>query len=244
MGYLEVKEPGRLAARAYDDVYGSVYCGWSPDALELNSTGKPQLVSLSTCAVGDGGLDTVHEVCWFPRGGKSGIILYSSAFPGPRYHPVELYRPADLNVQQPGFEVIDAALALGDATLAAQVIEASFAMLARERDLVSGSTGKPIPAREFYRNIRVRLQAYRLGLRVDAADFEALAAELERELALPLPYPCASCGALAARLPLYRQLHELRGQQARAMLVEKLHWGQPALVDDFTRAAALRLIKD
>lgn len=230
-GYLDIVEPGQLKVRAYDDIYGSVYCGWSPQATDLTPAGKPVRVTLGTCAMGDGGLDMVHEVCWFARGASKGQIIYSSAAPNPpRYNPVDLYRPSDLTVQQPGYDVIDAALELGDARLAAAVIEASLAMVARERDLVAGDTGKPIAAKEYYRGIRVRLLSYRLGLSVGTSDFAARASELQQLVEADSPYRCQTCAEVRARLPRYRESND----QRRA----------PEFTDDFSRAARLRLARD
>ncbi len=163
-GFVRVEEAGELRARSYDDSYGEVYCGWSPERLEL----KPGVarVSLGACAVGDGGLKQVLEVCWFPRGESRGRVVYSSAHGGAKQNAAEVYVKEDLGSPQyfnsrQALEVIAAARAMGDRELARKAIEDSLQLLDQQLDLVDGATGKKIPAREHYGAVRKQIEALR-----------------------------------------------------------------------------------
>lgn len=78
-GYVRFDKPGYLQARSYDDYFGDVYCGWSPKKLQIKPTKDFVFVSLGICSVGDGGLDQVHEVAWFPDSGSTGTLVFSTA---------------------------------------------------------------------------------------------------------------------------------------------------------------------
>jgi hypothetical protein len=164
-GFLRVTEDGYLRARSYDDSYGEVYCGWSPERLEVKGGGVAR-VSLPTCAMGDGGLKQVHEVCWFPAGSERGKIVYSSEHPGAKQNAAELYRKEDLGSKQYfnerlAFEVIEAARALGDRKMANEVIADSLLLIDQQQDRVEFPGGKKIPAREVFAEVRKRLEALR-----------------------------------------------------------------------------------
>lgn len=243
IGFVQYITAGEVKARAYDDVYGSVYCGWAPAGARLDAQGKLTRVVLGTCGVGDGGLQTVHEVCWFSQGNPEGKVIYSSAYPAPEFNPADLYRPEDLgnNIQfqdHLAFEVLDGALKIRDDALAEAVIEQSFVVLGGMRDLRNGSTGQAIPARQYYRNTWVRLMAFRLGLHLGKPDFDTFAKALESELAPTLPYHCESCARLRARLPQYRELNTLKGEAAKAYFKANLVSQAPY---EFERAAGSRL---
>ncbi len=216
-GFVQFAEPGELKLRSYDDTYGSVYCGWSAAKLPLAASSKPAMVRLGRCAVGDGGLDQVHEVCWFAAGKQEGKIIYSSAHPAPTFNPVDLYRAEDLGNRiyfndSLAFNTIEAALKLNRIAMAEQVLKDSFGALERLENLVDGTSGKPIPARQHYRDHWVRLMAFQLGLSLGKPEFSPRADALASELA----HSCNSCGRLGAQLARYRELNTLKGPQAKA----------------------------
>ena len=162
-GFLRITEDGYLQARSYDDSYGDVYCGWSPERLEVRPGGVAR-VSLPTCAMGDGGLKQVHEVCWFPAGSGQGRIVYSSEHPGAKLNAAELYRKEDLGSKQYfnehlAFELIEAARAMGDRKLANEIIADSLLLLDQHVDILEFPSGKRIPAREAFARVRKRLEA-------------------------------------------------------------------------------------
>ncbi len=220
-GFVQFEEAGELKVRSYDDTYGSVYCGWSASKLPMLAADKPALVRLGRCGVGDGGLDQVHEVCWFASGKPEGKIVYSSAHPAPTFNPVDLYRAEDLGNRiyfndRLAFSTIEAALKLKRIELAEQVLKDSFGALERLGNLVEGATGKPIPARQYYRDRWVRLMAVRLGLSLGKPEFTQYADALAAELAPNLPYPCYSCSRLGEQLAKYRELNTQKGPAAKA----------------------------
>lgn len=220
-GFVQFEEAGELKVRSYDDTYGSVYCGWSKAKLPLAASKKPTLVRFGRCAVGDGGLDQVHEVCWFAAGKTEGKIIYSSAHPAPTFNPVDLYSSADLGNRiyfndRLAFSTIEAALKLGRVPLAEQIVKDSFGALERLENLVDGASGKPILARQYYRELWVRLMAMRLGLSLGKPEFSQHADALAAELAPNLPYPCNSCSRLGTQLSKYRELNTLKGPAAKA----------------------------
>ncbi len=220
-GFVQFEEAGELKVRSYDDTYGSVYCGWSAAKLSLAASKNPTLVRFGRCAVGDGGLDQVHEVCWFARGKSEGKIIYSSAHPAPTFNPVDLYRSGDLGNRiyfndRLAFTTIEAALKLGRIPLAEQILKDSFGALERLENLVDGASGKPILARQYYREHWVRLMAFKLGLSLGKPDFTPQADALAVELGLELPYPCNSCSRLSAQVSKYRALNAMKGAAAKA----------------------------
>jgi hypothetical protein len=95
-GFVRFDKPGYLQARSYDDYFGDVYCGWSPKKLQIKPTEQFVFVSLGTCSVGDGGLDQVHEVAWFPENSSEGTLIFSTAHPSPgeKLSASETYRPS------------------------------------------------------------------------------------------------------------------------------------------------------
>ena len=82
VGYVRFDTAGELRMRSYDDLYGAVYCGWSPAPLKLPKREEQSsaFVKFDQCWVGHDGAEPVQEVCWFPEGQAEGTIVFSSAF--------------------------------------------------------------------------------------------------------------------------------------------------------------------
>ncbi len=213
-GYVKFAEPGYLQARSYDDVYGDVYCGWSPNKLEIEPTKDYVYVTLETCSVGDGGLDQVHEVSWFPRGQGEGIIIFSSAHPD-KSSPLgaaDLYRPDRLGStyqfnDRLASETISDYLRQGNEKAAQQVIAESLAVLTKMRDLVDGSTKKPIAAKDEYREKWALIQNYQLGLALGQSNFDACFNNLEATIAGPYRGSHMNCKAYKKLFPIYQWLN-------------------------------------
>jgi hypothetical protein len=213
-GYVKFSEPGYLQARSYDDVYGDVYCGWSPDKLEIKPTKDYVYVSLGTCSVGDGGLEQVHEVSWFPQGQKDGIIVFSSAHPFKRslLSATDLYRP-DLLGHENQFDdklasdTISDYLAHGNIKKADEVIATALTLLSRMRDSVDGTSRKTIPAKEIYQEQWALIQAYRLGLAIGEPTFDSRLADLASTISGPSRGSYRDCDTYKKLFPLYRWLN-------------------------------------
>lgn len=64
----------------------------------MSPTAKPVFVEASLCSVGDGGLDQVHELCWFPEGESVGRTVFSTARLNDHNlsSKLELYKPRQL----------------------------------------------------------------------------------------------------------------------------------------------------
>lgn len=214
-GYVKFTERGYLQARSYDDFLGNVYCGWSPEKLEIKATEKPVFVSLGTCAVGDGGLDQIHEVCWFPKSGEKGFIVYSSA----HKPPVSQLTAADLySADKLGNDIYfnetlaeEAIIALaqkGELDAAQKVIEDSLLHLSKMRDAVEGSTGKSIPAAEMNRSILAELYAFKTGFCCGGSSFEPAYKNLVTTLGGVNRGSKYRCETIKKMLPVYAWLND------------------------------------
>jgi len=222
-GYVKFSEPGYLQARSYDDVYGDVYCGWSPDKLEIKPTKDYVYVALGTCSVGDGGLEQVHEVSWFPQGKIDGIIVFSSAHPcdKSKLTASDLYRP-DLLGNQYQFNdslaaaVISDYLRQGNFKKANEVIEASASKLRKMNDSVDGTTRKPIAARALNQGNWAMIQTYTLGLALGQPNFDSCFNNLESTINAPSRDSHSNCEAYRKLLPIYKWLNnKLVGKPAK-----------------------------
>ncbi len=213
-GYVKFDKPGYLQARSYDDVYGDVYCGWSPDKLEIKPTKDYVYVSLRTCAVGDGGLAQVHEVSWFPKGEQEGIIVFSSAHPcdKSKLSAADLYR-SDLLGNQYQFNdsvaaaVITDYLSQGNLKKANEVIDASMTLLSKMNDSVDGTTKKPIAARELHQENWAMIQTYKLGLALGQSNFDDCFNNLESTIDAPSRNSHSNCQAYKKLFPIYQWLN-------------------------------------
>lgn len=160
-GYVRFPVAGRLQMRSYDDLYGAVYCGWSPDSIDYDLSENSTYVTFSPCSVGDGGLDQVHELCWFPEHEEVGSILYSTAFPDPRdLSPHLIFLPRHIGrFSSQGDEQIiyyyndREANQIFHSLLAADQIEQTRHLISTQianieflPDAIEGTTGKPLPS--------------------------------------------------------------------------------------------------
>ncbi|MHC4639519.1 MAG: hypothetical protein ACYTBV_18785, partial [Planctomycetota bacterium] len=176
-GYAQFPVSGRLIMRCYDDVYGSVYGGWSPTFVEYEPQPKPVYVIFPRFRVGDGRLDQVHELCWFPKGEERGVILYSSAHPEKNeLKPHELFLPRHIGVltkhgnneyfhfyDHEADKIFDSLLVARELTQVRELVSINIDRLQYLYPTVEGSTGKPIPSDEFYCDIWVKLLLLKSG---------------------------------------------------------------------------------
>lgn len=214
-GYLRFPSSGQLRLRSYDDIYGDVYCHWSPTKADLPASAQSAFIAFGTCGVGDGGLAQVHEACWFPAGSSAGTIIYSSAHPNPQAtaNAADLYRPQDLGADtyfndRLAFDALSAALQMQQLPLFRSILADALAAFARLRPLVEGSTGKPLAPSTVYRDTHTRLLALQLVSSLGQPNFPQLAATLEPLLVQQSKFHCSQCPALAQSLPRYRRLHQ------------------------------------
>jgi hypothetical protein len=212
-GYVRAAAAGTLQARTYDDVYGSVYGGWSPVRLDIKPTPRPVFVALGRSAYGDGGLSQVHEVCWTSKGSPQGVIVYSSAYPaaGPVLRAREIFRADDLGARgayyNSGLALRMLAEILQDRDLPAAeaFLDQATALLDSLPPAVDGASGAAIPSRVFRSREWADLLAFRLGLAVGRPPFAAVASELETVVTLrDSGRFCFDCERYARLLPLYR----------------------------------------
>jgi hypothetical protein len=214
-GYLRFPSSGQLRLRSYDDVYGDVYCHWSPAKADLPAAAQSAFVAFGTCGVGDGGLAQVYEACWFPAGASQGTIIYSSAHPNPQAtaNAADLYRPQDLGTDtyfndRLAFEALSAALLTRQLPLVRSILADSLAAFARLRPLVDGSTGKPLAPTLAYRDTYARLLSLQMVSSLGQPNFNQLADTLQPLLTEATKFSCSHCPALAEALPRYRRLHQ------------------------------------
>lgn len=178
-GFVKFDQPGYLQARSYDDFYGDVYCGWSDEKIELKPTKDPVFVSISTCSVGDGGLDQIHEVAWFANGASEGVLVFSSAHPESQNAIVaaDLYQKKALGNQnffssQYAKEVLHSSLVKGDLVLAKKVVSDSFSILSGLQNAFDSKTQTQIASRNYHAEDWAMILSYSLGLELDSEDFE------------------------------------------------------------------------
>lgn len=191
-GYVKFDQPGYLQARSYDDYYGDVYCGWSDQKIELKKVKDPVFVSISTCSVGDGGLDQIHEVAWFPDGASEGILVFSSAYPQSQSKILasDLYQKKLLGSQysfssQYARSALHASLLKGDLKLARQIVSDSFSILSGLQNSVDVKNNIQIKSRDYHADDWAMILSYSLGLEVDSPDFERDMQEMQDIVAGP-----------------------------------------------------------
>lgn len=218
-GYVRYPIAGELKARSYDDVYGAVYCGFSPERLQVAPTDAPVFVRFPTCVVGDGGLNEVTEICWFPAGSATGSVVYSSAHPGATtLTAADVYRAEDLVTEfgapsdrrtviriGEARTVLHHLLLRGDSDGARRVVEYLSARLPHHAGHVDGVTAAPIPSEVGYCDTWFALTVTEaaLGVRTERA-IERLTAAVAL-----IDRPGSTCrGPARALLPLYRWLAE------------------------------------
>ncbi len=229
-GYVRFGKPGYLIARSYDDYFGDVYCGWSPNKLQIKPTEQFVFVSLGTCSVGDGGLDQVHEVAWFPKDSSEGTLIFSTAHqsPGQQLTAADVYRPSLLgNVYQFNETLANKAaednLRKGDLAVARKVIADGLKVLSSMRDSVDGQTGKNIPALESHRNEWASMLSYKLGMSLGEPDFDATLLEFQKVIDSPGRGNSLTCDTVRKMLPLYVWLNdEVHGKQSKVPAPSKL----------------------
>jgi hypothetical protein len=215
-GYVRTATEGTLQVRTYDDVYGSVYGGWSPVRLDIRPTPRPVFVALGRSAYGDGGSSQVHEVCWTSKGDTQGVILYSSAYPaaGPALRARDVFRDEDLGAHgayyNSGLALRMLAEILQDRDLhaAEAFLDRAAALLDSLPAAVDGASGAAIPSRVFRSREWADLLAFRLGLAVGRPSFEGVAGEFETVVkSRDAGRFCFDCDRYERLLPLYRWVH-------------------------------------
>lgn len=223
-GYLKFTEDGYLKVRSYDDVYGEVYCSWAPGSLTIPVSKMAVLVRLPVCVVGDGGLDQVHEVCWFPKGSEKGEIIYSSkhAAKASSISVTELFEldqlgSKDYFYDRLAFDVMAKAVKERNLSLAEEVLERSILLLSQQQGAVDGSTNEPISPEVFHQDKWVELLAYKLGVELGTPKFEKTLERLRSIIALKTlgGVKCFPCQYISEYLPLYEYMNQkLLGKKA------------------------------
>jgi hypothetical protein len=184
-GYVQFPVPGKIIMRCYDDMYGDVYCGWSPVFVQYEPQPKPVYVVFSTCAMGDGGLDQVHELCWFPEGKDEGVILYSSAHAEKNdLEPYEVFLPRHIGVfvgsgetrffffsNYESSRVLKSLLRAGKIDQARRLVTANIGNARYLPSGVDGSTQALIPAEKFHCEIWANLLLVKAG--IDVFDYSS-----------------------------------------------------------------------
>lgn len=188
-GYVKFDTPGTLRIRSYDDYYGDVYCGWSPYEVKLKPTDKYVYVCFDQCSVGDGGLDQVHEVSWFPEGSEKGTILFSSAHPASesQLDIVDVYQQDWLGSQSYvneylTKEVLQAYAKRRDLESARKVVDHVINLLSQTKAV---SAKGPVPSEEFQADFWAWLLAYKLGSTLEQPGFEPTLSNLSDVVNLP-----------------------------------------------------------
>lgn len=230
-GYVKFDQPGFLQARSYDDYYGDVYCGWSDQKIQLKKVKDPVFVSISTCCVGDGGLDQIHEVAWFPEGASEGILVFSSAFPQSESRVVasDLYQKKLLGNQYSfnslcAKEALHASLVKGNLKLAREIVSDSFSVLSGLRDSIDSKTMTKISSRDYHAEEWAMILSYNLGLELESADFERDMKEMQDIVAGPgnSQFRHTNCKIQNDMSPVYIWLHEcLRHKTAKLPVIAK-----------------------
>ena len=247
-GYVRAAAEETLQARTYDDVYGSVYGGWSPVQLDITPTDRPVFVALGRSAYGDGGLSQVHEVCSTSKVSPQGVIVYSSAHPatGAALRARDVFRSGDLGARGAYYNDGLALRMLGeilqdrDLPAAEAFLDQSTALLDSLPPAVDGASGAPIPSRIFRSREWADLLAFRLGLAVGRQTFPATADEFEAVLKVGASGRfCFGCERYDRLLPLYRWV-DARIRTPGAALPDPSTW--PRGVGGYDPAAIVGLL--
>lgn len=215
-GFVKFDTPGRLQARSYDDYFGDVYCGWAPNTIQLKPTKEPVFVSLSLCTVGDGGLNQVHEVVWFPEGKKDGVLIFSTAHPMPgealkasnTYSRDQLGNQYQFNAKLAN-DLLTEYLKTDNISEAETVITDSLKILQVMPDATS-SDG-PVPAKSLHLDDWKMILGYKLGLALGRPDYAKAAAEYREILAAEYKtrHNYDRPERMINQLPLYEWLNNL-----------------------------------
>jgi hypothetical protein len=216
-GYVRFDEPGRLQARCYDDVYGEVYCGWAPSSVEYTPLEQHVLVAFDRCSVGDGGLDQVHEICWFPGGGDQGTIVYSTAHPQEssleahevyaERHYSSFHRQGDtvryIFDDRVADTIIRSLLRAGKLDQARSIVSGVLENLQFLPEVVDASTHEPIPKRPFYAEVWLKLLLLHAGLEIPGDTSLAALDHVEEVIATGRDR-CYECRYVVGMIDLYR----------------------------------------
>lgn len=231
-GFVKFDKPGYLQARSYDDFYGDVYCGWSDEKIYLKPVKEPVFVSISTCSVGDGGLDQIHEVAWFADDAKEGVLVFSSAHPQIQtaIGAADLYQKKALGNEnffnsQYAKEVLHSSLVKGDLNLAKRIVQDSFSILSGLRDAIDSKTQTQIKARNLHAEDWAMILSYSLGLEIASDDFERDMSEMQDIVSGPgdSSYRHTNCKIQKDMSNVYAWVHKrIMGQSAVVPLPEKL----------------------
>jgi hypothetical protein len=215
-GFVRFDQPGRLRARSYDDVYGEVYCGWAPREVEYTPGEEPTYMAFSRCAVGDGGLDQVHELCWFPAGAEDGEVVFSTAHPDPtslelhevyrerHYSQISSVGGAEYFVlnEREALRILQSLLLARKADEARTVVHEVVANLPKLPQAVSGATGESIPGRQVYAREWLTFSLLEAGLGL-FDERSAVALERAREVVDGVHDHCHPCDLARPLLPMY-----------------------------------------
>lgn len=230
-GFVKFDKPGYLQARSYDDYYGDVYCGWSDEKIHLKPVKEPVFVSISTCSVGDGGLDQIHEVGWFADDAKEGVLVFSSAHPQNQtlIGAADLYQKKALGNEnffnsQYAKEVLHSSLVKGDLNLAKRIVLDSFSILSSLRDAIDSKTQTQIKARNLHAEDWAMILSYSLGLQLDSKDFERDMKEMQDIVSGPGEpgFRHTNCQIQKNMSDVYTWVHKrIMGQSAAVLVPEK-----------------------
>jgi hypothetical protein len=216
-GFVKFEEPGRLQARCYDDVYGEVYCGWAPNSVEYTPLDQHVLVAFARCSVGDGGLDQVHEICWFPGGGDQGTIVFSTAHPQEssleahevyaERHYSHFSRHGDTVTyifdEGVADTVIRSLLRAGKLGQVRTIVSSVLENLQFLPGAVDGNTQEPIPKKQFYAEVWLKLLLLDAGLEIPG-DTSLAALDHAEEVIATGGRHCYECRYVVGMIDLYR----------------------------------------
>ncbi len=164
VGYVKFDTEGVLKIRSYDNVYGTVYCGWSPNTVAYTPQAKAVYLRMGSCGVGDGGLAQETEICWFPKGEKEGRIVYTTAHREKRsgdehlyYSPEHIGTLSERNGKKiyyyQDFQargIFRSLLTSGKSEEAHELVLATLPNFEYMAGAIEGSSRKPIPPKEFH----------------------------------------------------------------------------------------------
>lgn len=213
-GYVKFDKPGYLQARSYDDYLGDVYCGWSSEKLNIKPTKDPVFVSLGICAVGDGGLDQIHEVGWFAENKDEGILVFSTAHSATdtKISDADLFQTKQLgNEYRFNEDVAEAAICAnlkkGNLEMARTIVKQSFSVLSSLKNS-QDTKGNQIPARDLNRDAWAEMISFSLGLNLGTEDFEQDKKEMLSILSGDPKNRHTKCEIQEKMLPLYSWLND------------------------------------
>jgi hypothetical protein len=178
---------------------------------------KHIFIKLDSCSVGDGGIDMVHEVCWFPENKEleeKGLIVYSSAHVEQKTFPINLYSKEQIGNKNYfngmlAQQIIGDFIAEGSIQAAQSVVSDSLDILSKLEGSVNASTKENISPEKMNSSHWLMIMSFESGLRIQKDNFDK---SLQNLISFANSYNnssfCHRCDSIKRISPFYKYIHD------------------------------------